>query len=441
MAALALAPALTQADAKTPYTFKSTGISVYSFEEALYHARQFWRDCADELTDAEFSGWVAEALGLPYLARRIRSEVSAAPSFSDGLLAFFSLTDYFSGEKLSGIRNELTRWENRLEWERLKDRADALCERGEAAGAYQLYRRAVKFAENPAILNNMGVALLKLKKYAKALETFGAAARLEPENREIQLNLAEAAIYAGDTETAKSFLEGTGEAGQGQLKTPSTEGALGGQGQLKTPSEEKSAKKRKTDAPAQAPDPAQAARAECLRGEIALSLNNYKEAARRFEAAYKINRDPLYIYKIADIFLLLRRFPEAAETIRAVREPGPDHPLKLARALKLSGNYTEAAAVLREALSEEGAPKTPGKDGSASAAVWTELAECLLLNMDEVSAAEAVSSALSIDPVNERALFVQAKIKKRASSGEYRAALRKVLSVLKKRCRDFLSDD
>ena len=196
----------SQRDNAEPFHFKATGIRVYSLEEALYHVYHYWKQSADDFLSAEMADWVNGALGLSHIASRL-APLSENESFVKRVTGFLSLIDYFGEGELKALETEITDWEKRLEWEKIKERADYSMERGEPEKAVPLYARALRYGENPAIYNNLCVAQMRLGQFEEAYESASKALSLAPDDAAVILNAAEAAIYCQRFDEAKEFIK------------------------------------------------------------------------------------------------------------------------------------------------------------------------------------------------------------------------------------------
>ena len=191
--------------AKAPYAFAVTGINVYSFEEALYHVYHNWRESSEDFTSSEFISWLENDAGLYDLAEKTR-RIAAMNSYTDSVITFLRLTDYFSDEDIESVKADISNWEREFEWENLKLRADFLLEQNIPERAVILYKRANELYNSPDLLNNTGIAFMKLYKFETAVSYFEAAIEFDYYNDNIMLNLAEAAVYAHDYDKAAEML-------------------------------------------------------------------------------------------------------------------------------------------------------------------------------------------------------------------------------------------
>jgi len=188
----------------TPYSFKSTGISVYSIEEALYHTYHYWRESLDDFSTSKFTSWI-EGLGEATISSKMRDITQMEP-LSKRILAFLGIIEYFNHTEIAALQADLEAWEQRAEWEKLKTRADHFISQNEPAKALPLYRKALKHGENIPTLNNMAIAHMQLANHKAAAALLAKAHAQEPENQAINLHYTEALILSGDYEKANQLL-------------------------------------------------------------------------------------------------------------------------------------------------------------------------------------------------------------------------------------------
>ncbi|MCL2405244.1 MAG: tetratricopeptide repeat protein, partial [Defluviitaleaceae bacterium] len=371
---------LSQNISKTPYTFKATGIRVYSIEEALYHAYHYWRESIDELLHDNLTGWVAD-LGIIAITTKMKA-LSAITPLSKRLIAFLNIIDYFNDAELATLKTDLERWEHRVEWEKLKDRADNLVSRGEPARALPLYNRALAYGENHAILNNMGIASMQLANYPQAVKLLAKAHAAQPESIATAMHYAEALILNGDYEDAKKAL--------------------------------KMCKVETADI-------------QYLYGLMAYEQKDYPSALTCFQKAATLNPEsPLYTYKTAETYQQMNQHDKAIATLE--QSPGAPHHAKMAEIYASYGhaNMPEAIRHIRQAISQ---------GGRSDAALWIQLAEYYRKDYDYERASEAIAHALPNKSV--AALLENARIKKGLGRmREHRTGLSEALKGLIKRYRE-----
>lgn len=377
--------ALNQESASVPYTFKITGINVYSFEEALYHCYVYWKESLDDFTCHEFINWVRDELGHAYISSKIKA-ISEIDGFTEKFLQFLFITDYFDNEQIVEIKNNLKAWENSLEWERLKERADSLSARGDAVKAYPLYKRALSYGENAELINNFAICMLKLQKYEEAYELFNRAYEADPDNIDILLNFTESAIYSRNFNKAVALLH---KASESESKDESY--------------------------------------IYYLYGELNFETGDIRNAASYFEKAINENCDSYYVYRLSEIYVELRMYDKAMEALERIKYTDKDFLMKQAEVYIASGHIPAAIKSIEKALlSNKSDPE-----------LWIRLAVYHRLNYDHIKAQAAIVTALNIDPYNEKALLENARIKKsQGKTKDYQEILKNILNSFKKKYRE-----
>ncbi|MDR1532574.1 MAG: tetratricopeptide repeat protein [Clostridiales bacterium] len=380
---------VSQEERRVPFKFKMTGINVYTFEEALYHFYQYWKQSIDEIVSDEFITWVNDALGLTYLAAKIKRLVNVS-ALTERVTSFLMLTDYFDGQSMSALREQVENWETRLEWERLKDKGDYLMKQGDPGWASLYYKKALAFSKNSGgagssrILNNLGIAMMQMSLFDDATEYLEQAAALDPSSIQLALNLAEAAVFARDFDKAARVLKRVESVESGSPDIP------------------------------------------YLRGELNLAAGDIRSSIEYFERALKINPDPHYIYRLADVYVKLRQYERALETLKRVTE-NDKVLLKQAEVYVMSNNVPAAIRCIERALISRG----------GSVELWVRLAMYHRLDYDIERANSAIVKALSLDPENDMARLENARIKKAMGrTKEYQSTLHQVLLGMKKKYRE-----
>lgn len=390
--------ATSQTENKHPYRFAGTGIQVYSFEEAMYHVYHHWKQSIDDITAPGLAAWVHDSLGLTFVAAKMK-EVARIDLFSERMLAFLEIIEYFDNHELNELAPEFRRWENRLQWETYKERADDLVNRGEPDKAIALYRRILNdeknFDENAAVLNNLAVAYMqtdapdeacRLLKRALALASADSAnSNKREENRDLLLHYCEALIAAGHYEEVSQVFEKLDES----------------------------------------------ADVLYLRGELAFGMGQSHEAVSYFEQAIaKGTGDDQYVYRLADVYAHRRQFERALEVLaNLIKKDQQNLPclMKMAEIHNMSDNIPAAVSAIKKAIDIR-----PGH-----AELWTRLARYHRLNYDLPAADSAIAKALSLDGSNERARLESARIQKNMGCTKaYQQLLKGILLEFKGRYRE-----
>jgi tetratricopeptide (TPR) repeat protein len=363
---------VSQEQNAAPYTFKTTGIRVYSFEELMYHAFHFWRESGDEIFSDGVISWVAE-IGHSYLAARMK-ELSEPAKMMD----FLRLVNYFDENELAALQTSLEKWEARREWEQLKERADFFAEKKECHKAIPLYKRALRFNENAAILNNLGVQYMQISATKEALSCLTRALSLEPNNFSILLHYIEAAILNDDYEKAAKAI----------ARARASAGAEAGR----------------------------AAEIAFLLGLISFRQKDFSTALNCFEKANDA-------FKIADVHIQMRQYEKALAAIQKVTERSADFYAKEAEIYAASGDISRAITSLNFAIRMCDEP---------DAALFAKLAAYHRQDYSPALAEIAIQKALEISPENNTVRLENARIKKGLGrTREYQAALNEILKSFK----------
>ncbi|MCL2225110.1 MAG: tetratricopeptide repeat protein [Defluviitaleaceae bacterium] len=368
-----------------PYSFKTTGIHVYTFEEMLYHVFHYWRESVDEFLADGAIAWVAE-IGHSYLATRMK-ELTRTELFATRILDFLRLANYFDEEELSGLKATLEKWELRREWEKLKERADFFASKNEPDKAIPLYKRALQYDENAPLLNNLGVQYLQANSPKEGLSYLTRALSLEPKNFSILLHYTEAAILSGKFDKAAKALQ------KAYAVNPKH------------------------------PDIA------FLLGLMSYEQKDYPTALTYFEKA--INADPTvpyYTHKAVDIHLQMRQYEKALAALQKSATHDSAYHEKEAEIHAAEGNLPRAIKSMQAALSATAEP---------AATAYAKLAAYHRQDYDTARAEEAITKALSLNPHNNIVLLENARIKKGLGhTREYQSVLGEILKSFKEGYRN-----
>ena len=368
----------------------------------MYHVYHYWKQSVDDIFSPALTAWVNDVLGLSFLASKIK-EISYIEPFSERMLGFLSLIEYFSDSELAELIPAFERWEKRLEWETYKERADALVEKGEPSKAISLYRRALQYEENIRLLNNISVAYMQLEFCEEACNYLERALELHNNKtdetyHDLLLHYTEALISAGKYRDAAEVLSLTDDLLINKKNSHHSYNAD----------------------------------ILYLRGELALKTGYADEAAALFTQAIELNKINHYIFRLADVYsgrrqyerainVLLNYIPKIENNLSAL--------IKTAELYELSDNLPAAINSLNKA-----AELKPNE-----ADVWIKLAGYHRKNYDPKNAETAINKALSIDSGNARARLESAKIQKNIGRTKvYQELLKGILSDFKADYREAL---
>lgn len=368
------------------FVFKATNIRVYTFEEALYHVYHCWKESVDDLLSAPMIAWVAE-IGHSFLASKMK-DITADKNFTTRIIRFLQLIDYFDVTEIDALHKALHAWEKRLEWEKLKERADYFAHRGEPAKALPLYKRALQYEENAGILNNIAVMYMQLSMSQDALHHITRAHMQEPDNICIMTHYIEACIVAKNYDRAKKALD-----------------------------------RLALLAPKCADVPFMHALWQYEEGE-------YMHALTLVDKAISMDpSQPYYVYKKADMHKKMRQYEKALNTLATIP---PDEITvqvieKEAEIHASAGDIPAAIKCMKKATAID--------EGNHTRA-WVKLAEYYRKDYDWQRAMHAIEHAITLAPDNDLVRLESARIKKGLGrTREYQTEIVAVLNGFKARYR------
>ena len=369
---------LTQEEISTPYQFKS-GVKVYSIEEALYYVYHNWKE-TDYTTD-KFISWVKNILKEEDIAEKL-IEAKQMDTFSDCLINFLSITEYFETMEIVAIKSEVLGWEKEYGWVRPKEEADSLLRKDQLDKAKDFYEKALDYGQTPELYNNMAITHMKKQEYEEAIGYFKRAYQLDKNNVKIILNLAEAYICNKDFLSAFKYLK----------KAETFEQAEGD--------------------------------TYYLYAKICMLDKNYLRAIEHLNEAIKIYPDNFYYYQLTNCYIKIRKYTEALETIKKVTDRSVTYYTQEAKVHAAYCDYPAAIQVLRKAVQIAKKEQLPE--------VLTHLASYYRLNYDIESAKVTIKKASNIAPNNTMVKLEEAKIKKAdGKMRDYQKLMDNILSQVK----------
>ncbi len=369
-------------DAK-PYKFESTNISVYSFEQALYHCYHYWKESWDEIFIKDnFTKWVQDELKLSFIAYEIK-KMKSIRNLADRIIAFLSITYYFEDDEFEKLRNEIQEWQNQSQSEKLKEKGDALVAVGSFEKAILAYKAVLTYdKKNFVVMNNIGVSYMKLEKYDHAQDWFSRAFDICNDNSKLIFNLIEACIYNKDFDSAEKY-----------IKLIENE---------------------------------QGSEISYFKGEIEFGKGNYEHAISYYKRAV-IKNDSLAIFRLADIYIKQKQFDTAIKILDMLESSNIKALISKSMIYEECSEYSKAIRCIEKALLYDG----------TSVELWTYLAKYHRLNNDFLKAEGAVCTALRYSSSNLAANLEFAKIKRfQGKVKEYRLAISKILKNLRTEYRD-----
>jgi tetratricopeptide (TPR) repeat protein len=367
--------------AKIPYTFKITNIKVYSFEEAVYHTYHYWKQSIDDFDSDEFITWIYEELNLYHVYKKVK-EIKKIGHFNDRIIKFLTLTDYLNDNEIEAIAIDIKKWNKRLEWEKLKERADYLITNNEYRSAIEVYKKALGYGENTSILNNIGVSFMYIEDYKQAEMYFKKALTLASENNNMEIiyNLAEANIHNLNFKSADKLIE--------ILKIKGEYNDF----------------------------------LSYLCGELEFKKGNIRESIVHYQEAYNIEKDLFYLYCLCEVYMNLRQFSKATHLLESVDLKDKNVYIRLSEVYRAAGDKVSAIKCIKEAI----------KNYDADCSLMLVLARYYREDYNLKESLEAITIAIKFDPIDKNAKLELAKIKKAMGSiKDYQQILKDILKEMK----------
>lgn len=367
-----------------PFVFNAHKMYVYTLEEALYYGYHNWQQVYEDLFSEKFIAWV-EDFGSKKLAEKLQEYVYL-DNFSEKLLGFLGLQEYFSKDELAWLEQQVIAWESRHYWERIKEQGDIWANAGDFEKALGYYRLAHMHQENPNILNNIGICLMKLSRFVDAAEYFEKA-YLVDKNMRFRYNLIEAYIYAQNFDLSNKLIDDI-------------------------------LSKNSKDS-----------EAYYMRGEVFFANKRYFEAINMYQNAIELAQLSPYIYRLCDCFVNIRLYDRALDALEKVADRDSRFYAKQAELYAVSNNLPMAIKCIEKAILQDG----------KSVGLWTTLAQYCRKDYDTARASAAISKALSIAKNDAHALFEYALIRKaQGRMKEYQDMLHTILVKFKDDYRENL---
>ena len=378
---------VNQEENLVPYKFPSTGMEVYTFEEALYYIYKNWKEAQGDFLSKRFILWVNDTINQKPLASQI-AELLKLDSPGERLLRFLSLTDFYSSEELSKLKAEVVVWEEQLEWERQGNTGDALMKKGEPEKALYHYKKALEGFNNPKLLNNAGICLMHCGRFKEAVPYLAKAYELESNDFNIIINYAEALICNGDFEEAFKYLKKAERGGERAV-------------------------------------------IDYLYGKLALDSGNTTEAINHYERAIALEKEPFYYYALSRAYIKQRKFGKALETIEKIAVKDKEFHINQAAIYEALGDNAAAVKSMEKAVFSGDKNKSPE--------LLALLSKYRRQNRELEKAELASSMALYADKDNKLALLEMAKVKKAGGNyKKYQNNLGEILKTLKEEYREMM---
>ena len=169
--------------AKLPYTFRSTGISVYTMEELCYYLYHNIDTLEEDLADIQLVNWIRTELGMEERADFLSQLIQRGAGLKDIVVSIFVSTDYYTEEEINHLINEIDILYDMRPVERKKRHADMLMRFRKFREAGYEYRSLIDdrdfselgLKEQGDVAHNLGVLTAKNGRFQAAAKLFDSA--------------------------------------------------------------------------------------------------------------------------------------------------------------------------------------------------------------------------------------------------------------------------
>lgn len=358
-----------------PYCFYMTQKKVYSLEELLYHCYFFWKQSIDDFLMGNLEQWIEEQLHLSHIASKITWIKNKEKTITDQYMGFLDIIEYFTADELHSIQKEMFRWEHKDEWEKCREKGDYLLQQHKLKEALQWYEKGLQLEEDALLLNNTGVAYMKLGEYDIAYQYLQRALDKKMDDPRLLLNLIEVSLCKKKTKKAQEYLKLA-------QKTASAKDLY------------------------------------FYEGELHQASGNYKKAEESYKKAVELGDQYISIVKLAGLYTKQNQYEEAVKTLQQISLKNPQYYIELAQIFYEWGRNEQAIKYAKEAL-EQDQTFIPG---------WLFLARLFREKKDLPSALEAVEKARSLSPEMDGVQLEYARIQKaQGKAKDYQYTLKSIL--------------
>lgn len=186
---------------KTPYLVEQTGLHLYSLEELSYFLYHNICLADRQMFDERLCKWLAEEVGFPELAARIRNGIASGINFQNLVLSVVGASNLFDNQQMTELGERIKGLSSLQEQERLKLRADEFLNNRNEWAAMEEYQHILRMHQNSRlgmsfyanVWNNLGVCYARQFLFTEAAECFDTSCEYCPDEEvEAQAELARA---------------------------------------------------------------------------------------------------------------------------------------------------------------------------------------------------------------------------------------------------------
>ncbi len=169
--------------AKSPYTFQTTGVSVYTMEELCYYLYHNIDTLEEDLSNIALVTWIRNELGITDRADFLEQLMQRGAGLKDVVVSIFCSTDYYTEDEINHLIKEIDALYDMLPIERKKRHADMLMKfrkHNEAGFEYRSIIDDREFSQlSPVnqgnVYHNLAVLMARSGRFQAASKYFDAA--------------------------------------------------------------------------------------------------------------------------------------------------------------------------------------------------------------------------------------------------------------------------
>lgn len=201
--------------AKFPYTFQTTGVSVYTMEELCYYLYHNIDTLEEDLSNIALVSWIRNELGITDRADFLEQLMQRGAGLKDVVVSIFCSTDYYTEEEINHLIKEIDALYDMLPIERKKRHADMLMKFKKYSEAGFEYRSIIDDKEfgqlggtdQGDVYHNLAVLMAKNGRFQAASKYFDTAYR-KNHNKESLCQYLYALKLDGDDEAFNREIAG-----------------------------------------------------------------------------------------------------------------------------------------------------------------------------------------------------------------------------------------
>ncbi|MGN0166267.1 MAG: hypothetical protein ACI39R_08810 [Lachnospiraceae bacterium] len=207
--------------AKFPYTFHTTGVSVYTMEELCYYLYHNIDTLEEDLSDMALVTWIRNELGIVDRADFLEQLMQRGAGLKDVVVSIFCSTDYYTEDEINHLIKEIDALYDMLPIERKKRHADMLMKFKKYSEAGFEYRSIIddrgfdqlSVAAQGNVYHNVAVLMAKNGRFQAASRYFDTAYQ-KNHNKESLCQYLYALKLDGDEEAFNREIAGYADDGE-----------------------------------------------------------------------------------------------------------------------------------------------------------------------------------------------------------------------------------